>query len=86
MKSIPGLNKTENMKHHDINTHTIVNDEMKLKVIFTIDKLSRHFTGTIYASELRGLRRKYIYKDISLLQLKLDVDWLKNLIKLSKSQ
>jgi hypothetical protein len=73
------LNKNQNIKHHDINTHTFVDDEMKLKVIFTIDKLSRHFTGTIYASELRGLRRKYIYKDISLDELIKDVEWIKNL-------
>jgi hypothetical protein len=33
---------------------------------------------------LRGLRRKYIYKDISFDELKLDVVWIKNLKKILK--
>jgi predicted transcriptional regulator len=59
-----------------------VDDETKLKVIFTISNLKKNFIGTIYASELRGLRRKYIYKDISFDELKRDVNWLNDLIKI----
>ena len=59
-----------------------VDDETKLKVIFTISNLKKNFIGTIYASELRGLRRKYIYKDISLDELKRDVNWLNDLRKI----
>ena len=61
-----------------------VEDDIKLRVIFTIDNLRPHFIGTVYASELRGLRRKYIYKDISFDELKLDVVWIKNLKKILK--
>jgi hypothetical protein len=59
-----------------------VDDETKLKVIFTISNLKKNFIGTIYASELRGLRRKYIYKDISFDELKRDVNWLNDLRKI----
>lgn len=77
--------KIQNMKHHDTNyTKMRVGDDIKLKVIFTIDNLRPHFVGTVYASELRGLRRKYIYKDISFDELKLDVEWLKNIKKILK--
>ena len=59
-----------------------VDDETKLKVIFTISNLKKNFIGTIYASELRGLRRKYIYKGISFDELKRDVNWLNDLRKI----
>ena len=60
-----------------------VDDEIKIKMIFTIDKLKLRFVGTTYASELRGLRRKYIYKDISLDDLIKDVEWIENLKKIA---
>lgn len=64
---------------------TKIDDKMKMKVILYIDSMTKNFTGTIYSSELRGVRNRYIYKDISLEELKRDVVLLKEYKKLSKT-
>lgn len=57
-----------------------MNEEAKLKVIRMIDKLRNEmFKGTIYDGELKMLRKKYIYKDISKEELIKDVLYLKNM-------
>lgn len=61
-----------------------VNDKLKMRVISCCDKLKPRFTGTIYSNELRAIRTRYIYKDICLGELKKDVNYLSDLIKLSK--
>ena len=54
-------------------------DKIKLKVITYIDGLQPKLKGTIYHNELNSLRKKYIYKDISLDELKTDVGYLKQI-------
>lgn len=61
-----------------------IDDKIKMKVVCYIDEMAPKFTGTIYSSELRGIRTRYIYKDISLEELKRDVPKLKEYKKLSK--
>jgi predicted transcriptional regulator len=63
---------------------TSVDEKTKLEVIRMIDRIKSKLVGTIYASELRGIRRKYIYKDISFSEFKNDLSKLKdykNIIK-----
>jgi hypothetical protein len=59
-------------------------EEAKLKVIFQIDGLESTFRHTIYERELKKLRAKYIYKDISNPELLNDIKYLKELKKLTK--
>jgi hypothetical protein len=54
-------------------------DKTKMKVIIYIDSLQPKLKGTIYHNELLSLRKKYIYKDVSLDELKTDVGYLKNI-------
>lgn len=60
----------------------MVNEELKLKMIFMCDKLKKKCPGTIYSNELRALRTKYIYKDINFSEFKRDVEWINNLKKI----
>jgi hypothetical protein len=55
-------------------------ETQKQKVIFFIDQLREEmFNNTIYDSELKMLRKKYIYKDISNNELVKDVEYLINM-------
>ena len=55
-------------------------ETQKQKVIFFIDQLREEmFNNTIYDSELKMLRKKYIYKDISGNELVKDVEYLINM-------
>jgi len=54
-------------------------DKTKMKVIIFIDKVRPKLEGTVYNNELLSLRKKYIYKDVSLDELKTDVGYLKNI-------
>lgn len=56
-----------------------LDDKTKMKVIIYIDSLQPKLKGTIYDNELLSLRKKYIYKDISLDELKTDVGYLKQI-------
>ena len=60
------------------------NEKTKIKVIDIIDRLRPRFTHTVYFSELKMMRLKYIYKDISSNELKKDLTYLKNLSDISK--
>jgi hypothetical protein len=57
-------------------------DKTKMKVIIFIDKVRPKLEGTVYNNELLSLRKKYIYKDVSLDELKTDVVYLKNIKKI----
>ena len=58
----------------------MVNEKNKLDVINFIDNLrDEMFKNTIYDSELKMLRKKYIYKDISGGELVKDVEYLINM-------
>jgi len=57
-------------------------DKTKMKVIIFIDKVRPKLEGTVYNNELLSLRKKYIYKDVSLDELKTDVIYLKNIKKI----
>ena len=54
-------------------------EKTKMKVIIYIDGLQPKLKGTIYHNELLSLRKKYIYKDVSLDELKTDVGYLRNI-------
>ena len=54
-------------------------DKTKMKVIIFIDKVRPKLEYTIYNNELISLRKKYIYKDVSVEELKSDVVYLKNI-------
>lgn len=60
----------------------MVNEKIKIKVIFVIDKLSKRFKDTCFEKELISLRKKYIYKDISNEEFLKDKLWLSELKKL----
>jgi hypothetical protein len=52
----------------------------KLKLIGFIDQLREEmFKGTTYDAELKMLRKKYIYKDISRGEFLRDVEYLTNM-------
>ena len=55
------------------------NENNKLKVIFFINKYLKEFQGTTYESDLKALRKKYIYKDISDGEIEKDVLFLKRI-------
>jgi hypothetical protein len=57
-------------------------DKTKMKIIIFIDKVRPKLEGTVYNNELLSLRKKYIYKDVSLDELKTDVVYLKNIKKI----
>ena len=57
-------------------------DKTKMKVIIFIDKVRPKLEGTVYNNELLSLRKKYIYKDVSLDELKTDVIYIKNIKKI----
>jgi hypothetical protein len=54
-------------------------DKTKMKVIIFIDKVRPKLEHTVYNNELLSLRKKYIYKDVSVEELKSDVVYLKNI-------
>jgi hypothetical protein len=55
-----------------------MNDEMKKRVIDLIDYfLETGWSHTAYRLELKNMRSKYIYKDISPNQFRDDIKWLK---------
>jgi hypothetical protein len=54
-------------------------DKAKIKVISFIDKIEDKFIHTLYERELRQLRNKYIFKDISNAELIKDINYLKEL-------
>ena len=60
----------------------MVHDKQKTKVVFAIDYLAKRFSGTIYEQELKLLRKKYIYKDISVEEYSRDRFYLIELKKL----
>ena len=61
-------------------------DKLKIEVISTIDKLENYFDSSIYKKELKMLRLKYIYKDISNQELLKDIKYLKDLYSITKTQ
>jgi hypothetical protein len=52
-------------------------DKLKIEVISFIDTIQPSFIHTIYEKELKQLRAKYIYKDISKNEVIKDVNYLK---------
>jgi hypothetical protein len=61
-------------------------EKLKIEVISTIDKLENYFDSSIYKKELKMLRLKYIYKDISNQELLKDIKYLKDLYSITKTQ
>lgn len=61
-------------------------EEIKLKVIRYIDYLlDKGWSETTFRLDLRNLRNKYIYKDISLEEFTKDAKWLSDMRKLDKA-
>jgi hypothetical protein len=60
-------------------------EKLKIEVISTIDKLQNYFNSSIYKKELKMLRLKYIYKDISNGELLNDIKYLKNLHSITRT-
>jgi len=60
------------------------NDKSKLLVIRAIDKFQPKLVKTTYERDLLNLRKKYIYKDISVAELKKDIIYLKSIRNLLK--
>lgn len=60
----------------------MVKDNHKQKLINQIDNLKEHLFKSIHDRDLNNLRKKYIYKDISLGEFIKDVNYLKELKKL----
>lgn len=56
-----------------------VDDDIKLEMIFVIDKFLLLLKGSIYEQELKQLRCKYIYKDICCTELKKDMAYIKDI-------
>ena len=55
-------------------------DHLKISLIFFIEKIYPHFEDSkIYRMELKAMRARYIYKDISKAEFLKDVAYLKNL-------
>lgn len=61
----------------------MINDALKLSVIDFIDSLIPYLETTIYLTDLQKLREKYIYKDISSNDYNQDIQFLKELYKLT---
>lgn len=59
-----------------------VEDKHKIKVIHFCNDISKKTVGTAYHKDVRALKNKYIYKDISLAEFGRDVQWLKDLKKI----
>lgn len=59
-------------------------EKTRMKVIQACDILTKYYRGTIYDVELRNLRKKYIFKDVSRKDLTHDKDYLKNLWSMTK--
>jgi hypothetical protein len=60
-----------------------VNDSHKLRIIFLIDILLSVFNNTAWTPELKMLRKKYIYKDISYDELKKDYKFIKDIAEIA---
>lgn len=52
------------------------NEEEKIKIIWAIDTAIDKLRGTAYYKDLNSLRKKYIYKDISPVELEKDKNYL----------
>jgi len=61
----------------------IATDGQKTKIIEKIDLLLLIFPTTSWTRELTMMRLKYIYKDISHLELKKDFTYLKNIAEIA---
>jgi hypothetical protein len=61
-------------------------EKLKIEIISTIDKLENYFDSPIYKKELKMLRLKYIYKDISNQELLKDINYLKDLYSITKTK
>lgn len=59
-----------------------MNEANKLKIIRCIDQLSERIKSKVYLNDLRKLRNKYIYKDISMKEYVEDVKFLKGILDL----
>jgi len=59
-------------------------EKYKIQIIHACDILKKHYSGTIYSNELKNIRRKYIYKDISRMELIYDKEYLRNLWSMTK--
>ena len=57
----------------------MIGEVEKLEFIFSIDRWLKPVEGTIYEKELKALRRKYIYKDISTDDYNKDKQYLNNI-------
>lgn len=57
-------------------------DKNKLDVISSIDKLQPKLRSTIYERELKSMREKYVFKDISYQEFLKDVYYLKQIKKI----
>lgn len=63
----------------------MINDKLKLKVIWKTEECLEKLKGTAYERELNSLKRKYIYKDISGSEFVDDLIYLKNIVDLFKN-
>ena len=57
-------------------------EKWKQAVIWKCNDLMGCCGGSIWWYELRRLKMKYIYKDISVLELKRDIFWLRDVNKI----
>lgn len=62
------------------------NDGQKLQVINFIDKFEPNFKNTTYHRDLKMMRLKYIFKDISQLELKKDVNYLRSIKQIANGK
>ena len=53
--------------------------DKKIKIIYFLTTAIEHLRGPCYEGDLIRLRQKYIYKDISPQELKVDVLYLKDI-------
>jgi hypothetical protein len=63
-----------------------VDDGTKMKVIRLVDRIKADFVGTTYARDLRAIRNKYIYKDISFSELEVDLNKIKDINNIKKNK
>lgn len=57
-------------------------EKWKQEVIWKCNDLMDCCGGSIWWYELRRLKMKYIYKDISVAEMKRDITWLKDVNKI----
>ena len=61
-----------------------VEEKHKIKVIHFCNDISKKTIGTIYHKDIRAIKNRYIYKDISIDEFKKDVQYLNNLKNIFK--